>query len=286
MPELASDGLTVGLVLLAALLHASWNALAKASGDPLVNLAVVTSTGGLLALPWLFWLPLPRAETWLWLGFSATIHFVYQLSLARMYRLGELSQVYPIARGLAPLGVALLGAALAEERLAWHQLAGLLLASFAVLVLGRAGRPGESNREAVAMALVTAVLIGTYTYSDAQGVRSVDRPERFIAWSFFLGGVPYALVVMVIRRGTRLEALRRVGWRAVGGGVMATVGYGIALWAMARAPMASVASLRESSVLFAALFGSWLLGDAFGRVRVLAALLLVVGLVLVQLRTL
>jgi len=203
-----------------------------------------------------------------------------------MYRLGELSQVYPIARGLAPLGVALLGAALAEERLAWHQLIGLLLASLAVLVLGRSGRPGESNREAVAMALLTAVLIGTYTYSDAQGVRSVDRPERFIAWSFFLGCVPYALLVMVIRRGSRLEALRRVGWRAVGGGVMATVGYGIALWAMARAPMASVASLRESSVLFAALFGSWLLGDAFGRLRVLAALLLLVGLVLVQLRTL
>ena len=285
MPELATDGLWIGLVLLAALLHASWNALAKASGDPLVNLAVVTSTGGLLAVPWLICLPMPGARTWLWLGFSATIHFAYQLSLARMYRLGELSQVYPIARGLAPLGVAMLGATLAEERLAWHQLVGLLLASFAVVVLGRAGRPGESNREAVAMALLTALLIGTYTYSDAQGVRSVRRPEDFIAWSFFLGCVPYAMVVMVIRRGSRLTALRRVGWRAVGGGVMATVGYGIALWAMARAPMAQIASLRESSILFAALFGARLLGDAFGRVRVIAALLLLVGLVLVQLQT-
>ena len=273
-------------MLLAALLHASWNALAKASGDPLVNLAVVTSTGGLLAVPWLLWLPLPSGETWLWLGFSAAVHFFYQLSLARMYRLGELSQVYPIARGLAPLGVALLGLALADEQLAGHQLIGLLLASAAVLVLGRAGGPGDSNREAVAMALLTAVLIATYTYSDAQGVRSVDRAERFIAWSFFLSCVPCALVVMALRKGERVEALRRVGWRAVGGGVMATVGYGIALWAMKRSPMAGVASLRESSVLFGALFGAWLLGDAFGRVRVLASLMLVVGLMLVQLQRL
>ena len=110
MPGFAIDGLTIALVLLAALLHASWNGLARASGDPLVNVAVVTTTGGVIALPFLFLLPLPTGETWRWLAASALVHFVYQLGLARMYRLGELSQVYPIARGLAPLGVAMLAA--------------------------------------------------------------------------------------------------------------------------------------------------------------------------------
>jgi len=284
VPELAIDGLTISLVLFAALLHASWNALTKASGDPFVNVAVVTTTGGVIALPWMFALPMPTGETWIWLGFSAVIHFVYQLSLARMYQLGDLSQVYPIARGLAPLGVALLGVLFAHERLAAHQTLGLFLASCAIIVLGRSGARRQPNQGAVGMALLTALLIGIYTYSDAQGVRSVDRPERFIAWSFFLGCVPFALTTIAIRGRAGLVTLRRDGLRAVGGGIMATIGYGIALWAMSRAPMASVASLRESSVLFAALIGTRLLGEPFGLTRVLAAMSLVAGLILVQLR--
>jgi drug/metabolite transporter (DMT)-like permease len=284
VPALTSDPVTLFLVLLAALLHASWNALAKASGDPLVNLAVVTTTGGVLALPLLFILPFPSAETWTWLGLSAVIHYVYQLSLTRMYELGDLSQVYPIARGLAPLGVAVLAALYAGEGITLIQGLGLVLAAGAIVVLGRFGAAGGSQRGAVGMALRTALLIGAYTFLDGQGVRTVDQPARFIAWSFFLGCVPFALTAAVIRGRDALEPLRRNGLRAMGGGVMATIGYAIALWAMARAPLASVASLRESSVLFAALIGAFLLGESFGRTRVLAAVVLVIGLVLVQLR--
>lgn len=282
VPALASDGLTLSLVLFAALLHASWNGLAKASGDPLVNLAVVTTTGGFIALPFLFLLPVPSGETWVWLGLSAVIHFVYQLSLTRMYELGDLSQVYPIARGLAPLGVAVLGALFADEKIAPIQGVGLLLASCAIAVLGYSGAKGSSQQGAVGMALFTALLIGLYTFSDGQGVRTVESPERFIAWSFFLGCVPFAVTAAVIRGRVGLIALRSDGLRAMGGGVMATIGYGIALWAMARVPMASVASLRESSVLFGALIGALLLGESFGPRRVVAALVLVGGLVLAQ----
>ena len=148
----------------------------------------------------------------------------------------------PIARGLAPLGVALLGALFANEWMSQIGGLGLLVASGAIVVLGRAGAKGEVARGAVPMALLTAVFIGIYTFSDGQGVRSVDRPERFIAWSFFLGCVPFAITAAVIRGRDGLATLRRNGLRAIGGGVMATLGYGIALWAMARAPMASVAS--------------------------------------------
>ena len=232
----------------------------------------------------MFALPMPTGETWIWLGFSAYIHYVYQLSLARMYQLGDLSQVYPIARGLAPLGVALLGVLFAHEGLAAHQILGLLVASCAIIVLGRSGARRQPNPGAVGMALLTALLIGIYTYSDAQGVRSVDRPERFIAWSFFLGCVPFALTTIAIRGRAGLVTLRRDGLRAVGGGIMATIGYGIALWAMSRAPMATIASLRESSVLFAALMGTRLLGEPFGRTRALAAMSLLAGLMLVQLQ--
>lgn len=284
MPEFAIDGLTLGLILFAALLHASWNALAKASGDSLVNLAVVTTTGGIASLPIILTSPFPDSETWVWLGFSAVIHFVYQLGLARMYRLGELSQVYPIARGLAPLGVAVLGAFFAAEMLAVHQVAGLVLSGVAIVMLGRSGDGLVATRQAVTTAVGVALLVGLYTYSDGRGVRSVEAPLHYIGWSFLLGCVPFLVYTVVVRGRGGLVALRRDGLRAVGGGLMATVGYGIALWAMARTPMALVSSLRESSVLFAALIGAFVLGDGFGRPRVVAAALLVVGLIMVQLQ--
>jgi len=283
VPGFAIDGLTIALVLLAALLHASWNALTRASGDPLVNVAVVTTTGGVIALPFLFVLPLPTGETWRWLAASAVVHFVYQLGLARMYRLGELSQVYPIARGLAPLGVAMLGALFAGQWLLPHQNAGLVVAAVAIIALGRSGTGASATRSAIVTAVGVAVLIVLYTYSDGRGVRSVDRPERFIAWSFFLGCVPFAIYTAWVRRGVAREVLRRDGLQAAGGGVMATIGYGIVLWAMSRAPFALVSSLRESSVLFAAVIGAGILGESFGRRRLLAAGLLFLGLALVQL---
>jgi drug/metabolite transporter (DMT)-like permease len=132
------------------------------------------------------------------------------------------------------------------------------------------------------MALVTAFMIGGYTYVDGRGVRLVQRTESYIAWSFLLGSVPIVLTTWRVRGRAGLEALRSGGLHAFGGGVMATLGYGIVLWAMSRTTMASVASLRESSVLFAALIGTQMLGEPFGRRRLLAAVTLVVGLVLVQ----
>jgi drug/metabolite transporter (DMT)-like permease len=278
------DGLTMGLILLAALLHASWNALSKAGGDPLISITVVSATGGFCAIPLILWLPLPGPETWKWLGVSACIHYVYQLALVRTYQLGDLSQVYPIARGLAPLGVACLAAIGSKEYLEPGQLVGLALASGAIISLGVAGSGGRSTKRPVAMAVLTAVLIGLYTYTDARGVRSVDNAAHFIGWSFFLGSVPMVLTTVVLRWSTGMEPLRRLGLRGVGGGLMATVGYTIALWALSRAPMASVASLRESSVLFAAIFGTRLLGESFGRRRIVSACFLVVGLFLVQVR--
>ena len=138
MLDFTVDGLTISLVLLAALLHASWNALTKAGGDPLISITIISATGGVCAIPLLLLSPLPDAETWRWLLVSACIHYVYQLSLVRIYRLGDLSQVYPIARGLAPLGVATLAAIGAGERLQPGQLAGLACASIAIVSLGTA----------------------------------------------------------------------------------------------------------------------------------------------------
>jgi len=280
-----TDGWTIGLVLLAALLHASWNALTKASRDPLVNVAIVTGTGGLLSLPLLFLLPWPGPATWPWLIASAVLHYAYQLALVRTYRVGDLSQVYPIARGLAPLGVAVLAAGWAAEPLSPVQLLGLAVAAGAIMALSGVGVRGSSTRGAVGMAVLTAALIGAYTFSDGSGVRSVEAPIDYIAWGFFLGSVPICLTTAWIRGRAGLATLRRDGALAFGGGLMATLAYAIALWALSRTTMAGVASLRESSVLFAALLGHRLLREPFGARRMIAAFFLVIGLVLVQIRS-
>jgi drug/metabolite transporter (DMT)-like permease len=281
-PDTAADGLTIALILCSALLHASWNALIKASSDPLVNLAVVAGTGATISLPFIIALPWPEPAAWPWLAASGVLHYLYQFALVRAYQLGDLSQVYPIARGLAPLGVAALAAIWAGESLGLVQGIGLGLASLAIMSLSGFGTRGPSTRSAVAMAVVTAALVGSYTYSDGRGVRSVANPFVYYGWSFFLGGVPIVLTMIGLRRGSVVTAIRGEGLRSVGGGVMATIGYTIALWAMTRAPMAVVASLRESSVLFAAFLGARLLHEPFGRRRAISAAVLVAGLVLVQ----
>ncbi len=284
MLEVSADGFTIALVLVAAFLHASWNALTKAGGDPLISVTVISAVGAILGLPLMIWFPLPGPESWRWLIASAVLHYVYQLSLVRTYQLGDLSQVYPIARGLAPLGVACLAVVAAGEALSPGQWVGLALASAAIISLGHARRRGQSTGRAVAMAVLTAVLIGAYTFTDGIVVRSVERPEQIIGWTFFLASVPLVVTTLVLRSSEGWVPLRSVGLQAIGGGLMATVGYAIAMWAIARAPMTSVASLRESSVLFAALFGTKLLGEPLGRQRVVSAFVLVVGLVLIQIR--
>ena len=284
MLELSADGFTIALVLLSAFLHASWNALTKAGGDPLISVTVISVVGALIGLPLMIWFPLPGPDSWPWLVASAVLHYVYQLALVRTYQLGDLSQVYPIARGLAPLGVACLAVIGVGESLAPVQWLGLALASAAIISLGHARSRSRSAGPAVAMAVLTAVLIGAYTFTDGVVVRSVERPEQIIGWTFFLACVPLAVTTLVLRRSEGWTALRPVGLQAVVGGLMATIGYAIAMWALARAPMASVASLRESSVLFAAFFGTRLLGEPLGRQRVLSAFFLVVGLVLIQIR--
>ena len=283
---MSADGLTIGLILFSALLHASWNALSKASGDPLISITLIMATGGLCGLPLMIWFPLPGPETWRWLLLSGCIHYAYQLSLIRTYQLGDLSQVYPIARGLAPLGVACLAAFGAGEILEPGQIFGLGLAALAIISLGASHSGGPSTRRAVWMAVLTAALIGAYTYSDGRGVRSVDHIASFIGWSFFIGCVPMILTTIFLRRSRVLIGLRQHGLRSMAGGLMATFGYTIALWALSRAPMATVASLRESSVLFAAILGARVLGESFGRRRIISAMVLVVGLVLVQLQRL
>ncbi|MFT4570329.1 MAG: drug/metabolite transporter (DMT)-like permease [Hyphomicrobiaceae bacterium] len=267
------------LVLVAALFHAIWNGLAKGSSDPLLGMTVVSCAGATCMGTAALFLPFPAAPSWPFLAISTFVHVVYQLVLVRGYMLGDLSQVYPIARGMAPLGVAILAASTAGEVPSSLQALGLLLASGAIAMIGWSGR--GASREAVATAATTAVLIAVYTTLDGHGVRVAGSAWSYAAWVLFLHAIPIAAITAVLRRGRITEFLRNEGLRTAAGGVMAVTGYTIVLYAMSVSSMAAVAALRESSVVFAAFIGVRMLGEPFGRRRIVATIILAVGLGLI-----
>lgn len=299
---LALDPLVFALVLAAAVLHASWNALVKAGGDRLAVLTIVNLAPAAITIPALFFLPPMNWEAAPWLALSTACHLVYYGALLSAYRYGDLSQVYPIARGSAPALVALGAWLLAGETLGMLQLSALALLSAGLMALawrprravaavaGRGAilaengaKPTEPDRRAVFFALLTGLSIAGYSVSDGMGVRASGSPFAYICWLFSVDSLPLVLFLLWRRRGRVLQSIGR-SWRAgLAGGLIAALAYGTVIWAMNGSGMAQVVALRETSVLFATLIGTWLLAEPFGGRRLAAAAVIVAGAILLQL---
>ena len=273
-------------VLCGALLHASWNALVKSSGDKPLDTALVHFLGALVALPFLLWVGLPARESWPYIGASLVIHIGYYIALAGAYQHGELGLTYPIMRGFAPLLVALGSASVIGEVPSASAWLGIVGITAGVALVGLA-HPGQAlhHGKALAFAFANAAIIASYTFVDGLGVRTEvahgGDALRYVLILFVLDGLPYPLLVWW-RRGPegrrRIVAYARTRWPLAALGGAASIGsYAIALWAMTHAPVASVAALRETSVLFAALLGTWLLKEKFGLQRALGTLVVVAG---------
>jgi len=235
------------LVLSAALLHASWNALVKSGGVPEFTIAAYQALGGLVCLILIFFVPKPDIASWPYLFASVVIHNFYYFTLARAYRLGDLSQVYPLFRGLAPILVALGAAVFARE---WG--------------------------------LITSVLIACYTVIDGIGVRSAGEPVSYIVWLFLFEPIPIVCWLLLRQRAEWVNYLKRSKLNILFGGVASSAAYGMVIFAMSLGAMAMVSSLRESSVIFAALIGSLFLKEPFGRRRVIASLFVALGIVVMR----
>lgn len=271
-------------VLAAAALHAGWNTVVKVGADRFIAVTLVAISGGVVALALLPFTDMPRAAAWPWLIASALLHIGYNLFLARAYRTGDLGQVYPIARGAAPLLVTIVMLAGLGEVLQPIARCGIaVLAGGVGLMSFRGGRDLERLEPAsVGFALATSVFIAGYTVTDGIGARAGGSAHSYAVWLFLLDGLCMLGVLLLVRGTAGLRDLRPV-WRAgLASGSMSLVAYWIVIWAMTVAPIALVAALRESSVLFAAAISTSILREPFSRWRAAAATLIVLGVVLVR----
>lgn len=278
-------------VLFGALLHATWNALVKSSGDKQLDLALVHLLGALVALPLLVWVGLPPVAAWPFIGLSLLIHVAYYITLNGAYQHGDLGSTYPIMRGSAPLLVALGSTALGEplSPAAWL---GVGAVTVGVLLVGLA-RPGQAlhHGRAIAFALANAVVIAAYTIVDGRGVRISAEAgytaASYVVLLFVLDGIPYPALVFARRSAAARHAMlayARKRWPLATLGGLASLGsYWIALWAMTRAPVAAVSALRETSVLFATAMSVLVLKERFGLQRACGAVVIVGGVVALRL---
>ncbi len=270
-------------VLMAALFHATWNAFIKVDGDRLTFMAVMlvgSGLGALLAIPFL---PLPAPESWPYIALSVLLHQGYLVFLLLAYRVGELSHVYPLARGSAPLVVALLSLTLIGEHLSSQALAGVVLMGLGIMSLAfTRGAQNLRNPWAVFFALGTGLFIAAYTVTDGVGARLAGSAHSYSAWMMGLEWIPFVAYVLW-KRGSASQPQARKIWKpGLLMGLMSLAAYWTVIWAMTVAPIALVAALRETSIIFAVLFGVLFLKEKLSLARLSATFVTMTGAVLVK----
>jgi len=258
--------------------------MAKKSSEPLFGIGsfrLVCAAGAVCCIPFV---ELPAPESWWALVFSTLVHSVYYFTAAASLKTADLSQVYPLYRGISPLLVAALSAWFANEWLNGTQWLAILIITTGLLSI--AWHPdirGRLSRQALYWGLATSVLIATYTVVDGMGVRVAGNPLSYIFWLFALEALPIGTYLFLLKRREFSTYLVENYKTSIAGGVASAVAYGLVIYAMSLGAIALVSSLRESSVIFAAIIGSLFLGEPFGRRRILASCLVVIGVIVIRL---
>jgi drug/metabolite transporter (DMT)-like permease len=267
--------LVVGLILGAALLHATWNAILRGGVDRLWSITVMCAVSAVVAAPFLVFLPLPAQASWPCIGLSATLQVSYCLFLVRAYREGGLAQVYPIARGTSPLLVTLGAVFVAGERLTPAALGGVALVSLGIMAL--AFEKARPSARSTLSAIATGVFVAAYTLTDGVGARLSGHAQSYTAWLFLVQGAAMPLVYIALR-GRLVVPLRSAEtWKVLLGGVFGLLSYGVVIWALTLAPMGRVSALRETSILFAVIIGVVFLKEKPTLPRMAAALMIASG---------
>lgn len=263
------------------------NTFVKAAKDILGARAVMAFSSAALVLPAAFFVPLPAPHTWMILAFSLPAHWLYQTALVRALSRGDLSLVFPVMRGSAPLLTALAAALVLGEQLSPLAMTGLVIASLATVIFALPEKNfGGSRRvrnSALLWALATGACVAIYNVIDAQGVRSGPSPWSFIVWLFLLDWIGINVIAFLTRgRAQFVAGARAALWPGLGAGVCSLASFSMALYGFSIAPVAYMSAMRETAVVFAAIMGWWFLREGFGARRTLAAVILAAGLCLLQ----
>lgn len=279
------DPFVFAAVLFAALCHASWNTLLKIKLDPFTTNALITVASGFIGLAALPFVGVAPIISWPWVAASIVLHLAYYYGLTEAYRTGDLSQVYPIARGAAPLMTATISTSVLGEDIGLYGWIGIVAVVAGVFLLSvRGGRDiAKIDRRAVGFAFFTATTICGYSIVDGTGARISGNPHAYAALLFIFDGLCMAIVAYW-RRGRSILTEGRIYWKTgVIGGSLSVTSYWIAIWAMTVAPIAIVSALRETSVLFAAVIAVVILKEPLRAPRVIAAVMIVFGMALIRL---
>ena len=263
------------------------NTFVKAAKDILGGRAVMAFTSAILMLPFVFVAPLPNAQTWMILGLSLPAHWLYQTALVRALSRGDLSLVFPVMRGSAPLLTAIAASLVLGEHLSPLAITGLLIASLATVVFALPERNFAGSRKvrnsALLWAIATGACVAIYNVIDAQGVRSGPSQWSFIVWLFVLDWIGINTIAFMTRgRKAFIGSARAALWPGIGAGVCSLISFSMALYGFSIAPVAYISAMRETAVVFAAIMGWWFLREGFGVRRTMAALVLATGLGLLQ----
>ncbi|MCF3639475.1 DMT family transporter [Rhizobium sp. TRM95111] len=272
----------IALVLLGAALHATWNAIVKAGSDKTLDAAMIALGAGAFGLAFLPFVPLPHAASWPFVLVSAVLQFAYFQLVGAAYRAGDIGLVYPLMRGAAPLIVAATSGIVLGEHLTAGALAGILVISAGVLTLAFEARHG--GRHAMLLALANAAVIASYTFVDGIGARLSGNAASYTLWMALLP--PVLLFSWAIhRRGLPAVTthIRRNWRRGLIGGGGSLASYGLALWAMTKAPVATVAALRETAILFALVISVVVLKEKAGVWRYVAGATIAAGVLVLRL---
>lgn len=268
------SSLVIGLALLAAIMHATWNAFLRTGADRLWSVTVMSFSSTLVAVPFAI-VHLPAIHAWPYVVLSACLQVAYSLFLVAAYRYGELGQVYPIVRGSVPLLVTLGGALIAHQYPTIPQIIGVVLVAIGIMSLSL-GR-GWAATSSILFALATGVIIASYATVDAIGVRKAESSEAYIAWVLLLYGI-FLPATFVAFRGKLIVDFRATEtWKALGGGLVALVAYGVVVAAFALGPAGPITAIRETSVVFAALIGWLFLGEMLTPRRIVACIVVALG---------
>lgn len=269
----------IALVLAAALLHATWNAIVKGSADRLLALAMVNLGHIIVGVVLVTLYAPPAREAWGFIAASTVIHFFYYGFLLMAYRLGDFSQVYPIARGVAPVLVALGAWMMAGEVLPAQAWVAILIISAAIAAQAFGRRRVDLQTGAVVAALLTGLTIAAYSVADGLGVRASGSPLGYIGWLFVLEG--FSIVALFWLGRSRLRTLPAKSWAiGVTGGLLSSLAYGLAIYAKSLTTLGSVSAIRETSVVMAALIGILWFGERPWKLRMASAVAVAGGIVL------